>query len=316
MGKLFQLYGQTEKGMKKGGTGLGLYISRELIRIMNGHYGVRSKLGVGSTFWFEIPFQPGEKLAKPLKHENVQILSGHILVAEDQVINQRVIGSYLAKLGVSFDIAANGALAFQMWENAKYDLILMDCRMPVMDGYDSTVKIREKEKQIGGHIPIIALSAEISTDDRQRCLDLGMDEFVGKPVDFQKFYQCLTRWLSEEQDKSFVIDQSALDKLSGFSAGDQNLVDALIEEFSKTAPRVIDDMHLAAQNSNLKAISDLAHSLKSTSSTLGLIRVAEMCQILEALENIPTNFISLISRLEVEILLAETDLSRLKSNHP
>lgn len=315
--KLFQPYGQTEKGMKKGGTGLGLYISSELIRLMNGRYGIESTLGVGSTFWFEIPFKEGEKMMPALTNESPQILSGHILIAEDQVINQRVIGSYLAKLGVSFDIAVNGALALQMWENAKYDLILMDCRMPIIDGYDATVKIREKEKEIGGRIPIIALSAEISTDDRQRCLDLGMDEFVGKPVDFQKFYHCLKKWLTEEKDnKSFVIDETALKKLSGFSAGDQSLVDALIEEFSKTAPQIIDDMHLAAQNSSLKSISDLAHSLKSTSSTLGLIRVAEMCQILEALESIPTNFISLISRLEVEILLAETDLSRLKSNHP
>ena len=141
-----------------------------------------------------------------------------------------------------------------------------------------------------------------------------MDEFLGKPLDFQKFSHFLSQWLTEEREKSFVVDEKAIEKLSGFSAGDQSLVQALIEEFSRSAYQVIENMHLAAQKNDLKAISDLAHGLKSTSATLGLVRVAEMCQIIEVLDGIPTNFIALVSRLEVEILLAETDLSRLKSN--
>lgn len=313
MRRLFQLYGQTDQGLKKGGTGLGLYISRELVRLMNGEYGVRSKVGVGSTFWFEVPFARGAGMQKASRRERALTLSGHILLVEDQVINQRVIGSYLAKLGISFDLAANGAVALQMMEHNKYNMILMDCRMPVMDGYEATTHIREKEKISGGRIPIIALSAEVSTGDRQRCIDLGMDEFLGKPLDFQKFSQSLSQWLTE-RDKSFVIDEAAIEKLSGFSAGGQSLAQALIEEFSKSAPEVIESMHLAVQKNDLKGISDLAHSLKSTSATLGLVRVAELCQIIEALDGIPTNFMTLLSRLEVEILLAETDLSRIKSN--
>jgi len=314
IGRLFQVYGQTEHGLKKGGTGLGLYISRELVRLMKGQCGVNSKVGVGSTFWFEVPFTPGVAPQSSARREKSFNLNGHILLVEDQIINQRVIGSYLAKLGISFDIAVNGALALQMIEHNKYDMILMDCRMPVMDGYEATARIREKEKQTGGHVPIIALSAEISTDDRQRCIDLGMDEFLGKPLDFQKFSHFLSQWLTEEREKSFVVDEKAIEKLSGFSAGDQSLVQALIEEFSRSAYQVIENMHLAAQKNDLKAISDLAHGLRSTSATLGLVRVAEMCQIIEVLDGIPTNFIALVSRLEVEILLAETDLSRLKSN--
>ncbi len=314
MNRLFQVYGQTERGFKKGGTGLGLYISRELVKLMNGQCGVSSKVGVGSTFWFEVPFAKGLAQKISQKGERALNLAGHVLLVEDQVINQRVIGSYLAKLGISFDIAANGALALQMLENNKYDLILMDCRMPVMDGYEATAKIREKEKDTGQHIPIVALSAEISTDDRQRCIELGMDEFLGKPLDFQKFAHFLSQWLSKAREKSFVIDAKAIEKLSGFSTGNQSLVNALIEEFSRSAPQVVENMHLAAQQNDLKGISDLAHGLKSTSATLGLVRVAELCQIIEALDGIPTNFLALVSRLEVEILLAETDLSRLKSN--
>lgn len=314
VGRLFQVYGQTESGVKKGGTGLGLFISRELVKLMKGDCGVKSQVGVGSTFWFEIPFPIGLPQITPIRQQKTINLSGHILLVEDQIINQRVIGSYLAKLGISFDIATNGAIALQLFEQNNYDMILMDCRMPVMDGYEATAKIREKEKQTNSHVPIIALSAEISTDDRQRCIDLGMDEFLGKPLDFVKFANFLSQRLTQDREKSFVIDEKAIEKLSGFSAGDQSLVNALIEEFSNSAYQVIENMHLAAKQNDLKAISDLAHSLKSTSATLGLIRVAEMCQIIEALDGIPTNFIALVSRLEVEILLAETDLSRLRSN--
>jgi PAS domain S-box-containing protein len=314
MQKLFHLYGQTETGSKKGGTGLGLYISGELVRLMGGRHGVHSQLGIGSTFWFEIDFPVGEKTKKIQSNPEPTFLHGHVLVAEDQLVNQRVVGSYLAKLGVSFDIAANGAIALQMLENSKYDLILMDCRMPIMDGYETTTLIREKEKATSRtRIPIIALSAEISTDDRQRCLELGMDEFLGKPLGFDKLVQCLLHWLPEETEHSFVIDEKALKKLEGYKSGDQSLISALIAEFSVSAPQVVDDMHLASQNADLKSISDLAHALKSTSATLGLLRVAEMCQTIETLKEMPPNILSLISRLEVEVLLAETDLSRLKS---
>lgn len=322
--KLFSMYSQTNEGAKKGGTGLGLYICAQLIRLMKGTYGVDSTVGFGSTFWFEVELKKGEKVSFPQFEKLGAKFSGKILVAEDQLINQKVIASYLDSLDISYDIAPNGAAAVEMFERANYDLVLMDCRMPVLDGYQATSQIRkiEKDQLRAVRIPIVALSAEGSIDDRNRCIEHGMDEFLGKPLSITMLSKTLSRWMiktvqvdSGSLPLRDIIDEDTISKLAGFKVGDKDLVTVLHSEFESTVGDTVSRLKLASANQDLTAVSDLAHGLKSTSATLGFKRVSEICRSIELLKSLPENIQDIIGQLESEIQLARKELVLLKKQY-
>jgi signal transduction histidine kinase len=191
-----------------GGTGLGLSIVRNLARLMGGDVGVESREGQGSRIWFRIHAQPvadaeerrrmprdgdppGPAAAAPaLRH-------GHVLVVEDNPINSHVIESLLEKLGMSSHRAENGEEATNLIAGgARPDIILMDCQMPVLDGFAATERIRAWERQRGmPPIPIIALTAGAFEKDRERCLAAGMNDFLTKPLDFKDLRTSLEKWL-------------------------------------------------------------------------------------------------------------------------
>ena len=189
LSKLFKEFSQADESMYKkfGGTGLGLMISKKLAELMDGEIGVDSKLNVGSVFWLEL------KLLKTIKQNKTTIdiemndtgIPGKqlkILVAEDNVINQKVAMINLRQLGHNVEIANNGQMAFEMFKNGEYDVILMDIQMPVLDGIEATLKIREYEEQNElDNIPIVAITANALKEDRDRCFDAGMNDFITKP---------------------------------------------------------------------------------------------------------------------------------------
>ncbi|MBC7740976.1 MAG: response regulator, partial [Bdellovibrionaceae bacterium] len=199
--KLFTAYSQTEHGASMGGTGLGLMISQSFVRLLGGEIKVSSHLGVGSTFSFELKLkvQPGVKLAEvetePQSQSPLQF-QGQVLIVEDQVVNQKVITSFLKKLGLPCDIVSNGAEAIQNIKNKKYDLVLMDCRMPIMDGYEATARIRAMSVD-GMILPIVALSAEGTSGDLERSLKVGMNDFLGKPIVYPKLISILKKYLKQ-----------------------------------------------------------------------------------------------------------------------
>ncbi len=123
--------------------------------------------------------------------------SHRILVAEDNVVNQKVACRILEKLGLRVDVAADGEAAFRAWSSGRYDLILMDCQMPIMDGYEATRKIRAREGA-GEHIPIIALTAHAMKGADNECLSAGMDDYLSKPIDRERLQEALQRWLEDE----------------------------------------------------------------------------------------------------------------------
>ncbi|MCB1180198.1 MAG: response regulator [Leptospiraceae bacterium] len=196
--KLFLAFTQADSSTtrKFGGTGLGLSISKKLVEIMGGEIGVDSKENIGSTFWFTVPLEKGEKIKIETNDNISKSKNLNILVAEDNNVNILVIGRLLFKLGHNYQIAKNGqeAIDYLTKTENKFDLILMDCHMPVLDGFDATRKIRDINDKNLSNIPIIALSASVLKRDRDTCMELGMNDYLTKPIDRNLLAETLSKW--------------------------------------------------------------------------------------------------------------------------
>ncbi len=191
------------------GTGLGLAISKELIEKMNGDIGVSSTLGEGSTFLIRLPLPvSSDVIAKhSLTEQNQEIAHKpgsasqednqcRILVVEDSLVNQEVVKEFLEVVDCQIVMAGNGQEAIDLTEGQEYDLILMDCQMPVVDGFEATRRIREREKEKRcSRTPIVALTANAYESDREKCLGVGMDDFLSKPFALVDFEKTVTKWL-------------------------------------------------------------------------------------------------------------------------
>jgi CheY-like chemotaxis protein len=186
---LFQSFTQADGSTtrKYGGTGLGLAIVRQLVLLMGGKIGMESESGRGSVFWCELDF-PVAAIAAQTEEEKEPdaqaegALQGRILLVEDNKVNQMVASKMLAAMGLTVDLADDGEKALAALAQTRYDLVLMDCQMPVLDGYQATRAFRSQEPQGGKRLPIIAMTANAMEGDRQKCLEAGMDDYIAKPV--------------------------------------------------------------------------------------------------------------------------------------
>ncbi|UYL07494.1 ATP-binding protein [Bdellovibrio sp. SKB1291214] len=203
--RLFQPFTQADMSMSRqyGGAGLGLYIVKSFVTLMNGTVGVKSIPGEGSEFWFEINLGFGaapQSIAPPVVIPTTPKVTLPILVVEDNFVNQVLTEALLKKLEYTSKVVNDGQEAVNIFEEGKFCLILMDCQMPIMDGFEATRQIRKKESQ-DFRIPIIALTANTENDNRQVCLDAGMDDMLSKLVKVAIFKEKLEYWLTQSQKK-------------------------------------------------------------------------------------------------------------------
>lgn len=204
---IFNVFSQADGSMSRkfGGTGLGLAISKKLIKLMGGNIKLDSELGQGACFSFNLYLDKSDRqyLEQEIeqKHQAINDVSfnAHLLLAEDSPVNQEVAINMLEILGCSVDIANNGLEAVKQFSDTKYDLILMDCQMPEMNGFEATIKIRELEQGKSNRIPIIAVTANALIGDREICLAAGMDDYLSKPFTMQQIKQHLETWLPEKK---------------------------------------------------------------------------------------------------------------------
>jgi len=198
-GAFTQLDGSSTR--RHGGSGLGLAIVRELATLMGGDVHVESEVARGSHFWVDLPLQaaPGDAQALAGLEPNDAADaddegSVSVLLVEDDLVNQMVVEEMLKMLGCEVDVVSDGDLALRAAATGLYDIVFMDCHMPVMDGYEATRRIRAAEQGSGNHMPIVALTADSLATDQQRCIDSGMDGFMTKPVSSVQLSAAIERW--------------------------------------------------------------------------------------------------------------------------
>ena len=210
-GQLFEPFTQADNTIsrKYGGTGLGLAICKRLVELMHGQISCSSAVGIGSTFTFRIPVSIADPASEksgdsgPAQNPAQNLAPAgswpalRVLVAEDTAMNRQLVRILLTKRGCIVDEAENGQLALAALERQRYDLVLMDCMMPVMDGYQASRRLREFEAATGaGRTPVIALTASAIEGDRERCFAAGMDDFLAKPFSASEFGATLGRWVT------------------------------------------------------------------------------------------------------------------------
>jgi signal transduction histidine kinase/HPt (histidine-containing phosphotransfer) domain-containing protein/ActR/RegA family two-component response regulator len=309
--RLFQPFVQADQSTTRrfGGSGLGLVICKQLVELMGGSISVDSTVNQGSTFTAELPFAEASApiAARAAGDASQHTLAGRVLVAEDNPVNQAVIEAMLGRIGITATIVDNGAAAVELVAQSAFDLVLMDCQMPVMDGYAATAAIRALPGPQAA-VPIIALTANALPADRQHCLDVGMNDYLSKPVGLEPLASCLAQWLPASVGSSTrsptigntlppateglpevtkvtsLLDRSALLDNPGFTrAICGNLVERVIGQYLTDSPKLSSTISSGLQAGNWPEVTRAAHSLKSSSAMVGLPTVAVLASRIEAL---------------------------------
>ncbi|MBL8815465.1 MAG: response regulator [Planctomyces sp.] len=314
-GKMFRQFVQADSSVTRrfGGTGLGLAISKRLTEAMGGAIGVNSQPGVGSCFHFTVEtgdltnvkmlsmddFHELRKQATqtPKEHSRIWFRPARILVTDDTPANRQLVGLVLRKAGLTVDEAENGAVAVEMATNGQYELLLMDMQMPVMDGFTATSRLRSS----GLQSPIIAFTANVMEQDRQRCLAAGCSGFLTKPINIDALLTTLAEWLptqsqpsipttvktdadrdlinpvAEELLATLPVDSASKNPTAIYSSLPMEVPEfrEIVQQFVDGVPEFVRTIDSAWDERDLHTIRELAHRLKGTGGTVGFPQFTE-----------------------------------------
>ena len=315
--RIFQPFMQADDSTtrKYGGTGLGLTITKNFVELMGGKLEVESSFGLGSKFSFNLKFEiiDEKSISKAVditvNSDEKPIFNGEVLVCEDNNLNQMVISDHLSKIGLKSVIAVNGRIAVDLVKNRTeknnpFDLIFMDIHMPEMDGLEAAKKIIE----MGVKTPIIALTANIMTNDREAYLESGMQDCLPKPFVANELWSCLLKYLKP-------VSMSSVKKISDYTEEDQQI--ELITIFVKSNQTTIKEIKDAINAGNIKLAHRLAHTLKSVAGIVKMTNLTDAAFIVEqSLSSGKLDSIEkYINRLEKELKTALDELTPLANKH-
>tara|TARA_R110002126_G_scaffold13118_3_gene56754 strand:- start:271700 stop:274018 length:2319 start_codon:yes stop_codon:yes gene_type:complete len=312
VGAIFEKFRQADDTITRrfGGTGLGLTITKDLVQMMGGEIGVRSTFGLGSLFWFKIPFRlstckdavtpvinnvfslslPQSGVGTRFKAQDVRLL-----VAEDVVLNQHYIMRLLKHIGINnFKLAENGEVVLSDFNTGEYDLILMDCHMPLKNGYETTHEIRSVEKNTKKRIPIIAMTADAMKGAEEKCFEAGMDAYVAKPVEIQHLKEVLATWidfsttaLSLRHQEEVLTKHEAkppvdLKIIKGF-IGSQVEVGNFVKMFKMQGDDFLRKLNGTCRGGESKEWVEISHGFKGCCMMIGAQELVEHLQDAEEL---------------------------------
>ena len=303
--KLFSAFSQADASTtrKYGGTGLGLAISKQLVELMGGQISVSSQHGVGSRFVFDLIFKRDLQLEKQPKSapsslladsEQLDFSSKHVLLTEDNEFNQELAYDLLINRGIKVSIANNGLEAIELIKENHYDAILMDCQMPVMDGFAATQKIREELKL--SDLPIIAMTASASVQDRNNVLKAGMNDHIAKPIDVHSMFSTLGKWLDPDIRQSSNAANSAthnplkdasfslIDTEAGLHHCDNDIDNYLkmLARFRQNQADTVTYLKQTLNNKDSENLKRIAHTLKGIAATIGANQLTDAAKQLES----------------------------------
>ena len=269
---VFQKFRQVNpQGHKHKGTGLGLAITKELVDIQGGTISVKSQIGRGSTFTFALPYarasaEPKSAIQSYPTTDDAPLLD-HVLVVEDNLLNQKYIGGLLTKWKIPYTLAIDGQKAVEEAKKQPFDIILMDVQMPLMDGYQATIAIRSTQ-HINQHVPIIALTASATLDHKHTALEAGMNDFLTKPFDPGQLMAIFRRYAPAKPSFSKGLDQKRLMALYGTDKAYPQEMFALF--LAQVVPDIL-QLPVLCQNQDWFMLARQAHKLKSSLGMVGLV---------------------------------------------
>ncbi len=336
---LFKPFFQADNSIARryGGSGLGLAISRRLIQLMQGEIGVISQPKQGSEFWFTIKTQIVDLVGEThLMQEKIPMTTNttlsrnlHVLLVEDNLINQEVAYDFLKMLNCQIELAHNGIDALTKVNQQSFDLILMDCHLPEMDGFEATRRIRELPTF--KTVPIIALTANAMRGDRERCLAVGMNDYLSKPFSLHDLEKMLERWSTANSTMSEINEPPAPLELPKADFLDHTILENLRRDMAGKGINWLIDLYLNNIGTHLQSLEDAlkkndanllylaAHKLKGASYMLGVTPIIQLCLKIEAhsqnkqLEQASVLFRTLTEQLEIAATILQQE--KLKESH-
>ncbi len=334
--KLATIFDSYEQASSKttrqyGGTGLGLAITKELVRLMGGEIQVKSTPGKGSEFSFTLDLKEGKKEDLPLQtanYENFSFENLSILLVDDNELNRIVLNEIIKNIKeeINVSFAEDGMVAVNMVEKEHFDLILMDLQMPNMNGFEATKHIRTKLPRNKRNTPIIAMTAHVLDGVAQKCIDVGMNECLSKPIKTELLFNKIASILNLKEKEippqnnlesldTIEINKNVTDLsfLTKISKGDKKKMEKYISIYLQNVPVDLQQLNEALKNQDFKAISSLAHKIKGNASYLGVEEVLSQLVILEKMKHNVENTNEITNIVTRVNLIVEQSISELNN---